>query len=213
LTKLQIIVGSTREGRAAQPVLEWITRRAEAHGAFEVEVLDLRDWPLPMFQETLATIGDRMNPTYSEPIVKAWNEKITEGDAFLFLTPEYNHSISGVLKNAIDNVFISFGFRNKVMAGVSYSGSAVGGARAIEHLAGIAVELELVTLKQSVIVSKVHQAFDEAGEPTDPTSDIALQITLDDLAWWSTALEAARAAGALPPGIRRMRDALEALGT
>ncbi len=68
MTKLQIIVGSTREGRAIEPLIGWTRSRAEAHPAFEVEVLDLRDWPLPMFAETLETIGDRRNPTYSDPI-------------------------------------------------------------------------------------------------------------------------------------------------
>ena len=72
---------------------------------FNVEVLDLRDWPLPFFAETCATIGDFANPTYHDPIVKRWNTKIGEGDAYLFITPEYNHSIPGVLKNAIDSVF------------------------------------------------------------------------------------------------------------
>jgi NAD(P)H-dependent FMN reductase len=211
VTKLQIIVGSTREGRAAEPVAKWVAKRAEAHGGFDVEVLDLRDWPLPMFAETFATIGDRNDPTYSDPIVKAWNAKIREGDAYLFITPEYNHSISGVLKNAIDNVFVSFAFRNKVAAFVGYSGGPVGGARAVEHLAHIMIEVEVVPLKQSVLVGGVGGAFGADGEPTNPISDIALGITLDDLAWWSAALEPARAAGMLRPGVGRIRAAMEAL--
>lgn len=72
---------------------------------FAVEVLDLRDWPLPLFQETIATVGDFADPTYSAPIVKRWNDKIAEGDAYIFVTPEYNRSIPAVLKNAIDSVF------------------------------------------------------------------------------------------------------------
>jgi NAD(P)H-dependent FMN reductase len=86
--RLQIVVGSTREGRHADAVLRWLLPAVKAHGAFEAEVLDLREWPLPLFQETLATIGDFKNPTYSQPIVKKWNQKVAEGDAYLFITAE-----------------------------------------------------------------------------------------------------------------------------
>ena len=89
--KLQIIVGSTRPTRAAERVFPWVLDRAERHGGFEVELLDLRDWPLPFFQEHMGTIGDFADPTYSDPIVKAWNNKLAEGDAFLIVTSEYNH--------------------------------------------------------------------------------------------------------------------------
>ena len=122
LTRLQIIIGSTRPTRAADRVSPWVIERASAHGGFEVEVLDLRDWPLPMFGEHVGTIGDFSDPTYSDPIVKRWNQKIKEAEAYLVVTPEYNHSIPGVLKNAIDNVFVSFAFRNKPLIAVGYSG-------------------------------------------------------------------------------------------
>src|SRR5579872_3262670 len=98
MSTLQIIVGSTRPGRAADQVAPWVIDRAEAHGGFDVEVLDLRDWPLPIFAEHLGSIGDFNDPTYSTPIVRSWNRKISEGDAYLFITPEYNHSVPGVLK-------------------------------------------------------------------------------------------------------------------
>jgi NAD(P)H-dependent FMN reductase len=67
MLRLQVIVGSTREGRHADVIVEWLTPIAKAHGSFDVEVLDLRDWPLPFFQETIATVGDFKNPTYSQP--------------------------------------------------------------------------------------------------------------------------------------------------
>src|ERR1700683_3696515 len=116
MLKLQIIVGSTRPTRGADHVLPWVRSRAESHEAFEVEVLDLRDWPLPIFQEHMGTLGDFVDPPYSEPIVKRWNKKIAEADAYLMITPEYNHSVPAVLKNAIDSVFVSFAFRNKPAA-------------------------------------------------------------------------------------------------
>src|SRR6201995_1200139 len=103
MLKPQIIIGSTRQGRHADRVVQWLQPIAQAHPGFEVETLDLRDWPLPFFPESLATVGDFANPTFSDPIVKRWNAKIKEGDAFLIVTPEYNHSVPGVLKNAIDS--------------------------------------------------------------------------------------------------------------
>ncbi len=87
MSNLQIIVGSTRPTRAVDAILPWLVERAEAHEAFTVEVLDLRDWPLPMFQEHAGTIGDRADPTFSEPIVKRWNAKISEADAYVMVTP------------------------------------------------------------------------------------------------------------------------------
>jgi NAD(P)H-dependent FMN reductase len=197
---LQIIVGSTRPDRASDKVVPWVLERAEAHDAFTVELLDLRDWPLPMFQEHQGSIGDMADPTYSEPIVRQWNHKIAEGDAYLVITPEYNHSIPAVLKNAIDSVFIKPGMRNKPIAAVGYSGGVAAGVRAIEHLAHIAIEMEMAVLRSSVIIPNMRTAFDEDGHPIDPMTEIALQITLDDLAWWSKALERARAEGQLVPG-------------
>jgi NAD(P)H-dependent FMN reductase len=205
LDRLQIIVGSTRDGRAADHVVPWVIDRAESDGRFAVEVLDLRDWHLPMFAETIASVGDFANPTYSDPVVKRWNDTIRQGDAFLFVTPEYNHSVPGVLKNAIDNVFVSFAFRNKPGAFVGYSGGAIGGARAVEHLAHIVIEAEMVPLRSTVLVGGVQQAFDDSGQPVDPMTDAALRVLLDDLAWWSRLLRAGRLEGELPPGRFRLR--------
>jgi NAD(P)H-dependent FMN reductase len=210
MLKLQVIVGSTRPTRAADHVVPWVTDRAERHQAFEVEVLDLRDWALPFFQEHIGTLGNFVDPPYSEPIVKEWNNKIGEADAYLIITPEYNHSTSGVLKNAIDNVFFSFAFRNKAAAFVGYSGGIAAGTRAVEHLASIAIELELHPLKQSVLIPKVESAFNDNHDPIDPDTDIALEIVLDDLAWWSSALAKARSEGQLGPGVFRAREAAAA---
>jgi NAD(P)H-dependent FMN reductase len=210
VSTLQVIVGSTRADRNADRVVPWVLDRARRHPAFTVDLLDLRDWPLPFFQETLATIGDRADPTYSDPVVREWNRRVQQGDAYLFVTPEYNHSVPGVLKNAIDNVFVSYAFRNKPAAAVGYSGGNVGGARAVEHLAHILIEAECVPLRNTVLVGGVLQAFDADGEPVNPLTDTALEIALDDLAWWSAALEAARAGGELPTGNRRLGAAMAA---
>ena len=209
---LKIIVGSTRQGRNADRVIPWITAMAREHGAFELDVLDLRDWALPMFAETLTTVGDPRNPTFSAPVVRRWNATVAEGDAYLFLTPEYNHGIPAVLKNAIDTVFASFAFRGKPAAYVGYSGGIGGGIRSIEHLAQVAIEAEMVPLRSSVVIPFVETAFGPDGQPNDPQTRAAAKILLDDLAWWATALERARAAGTLPPAAFRMMAAKEGEG-
>jgi NAD(P)H-dependent FMN reductase len=168
MLNLKIIIGSTRPGRAADRVTPWIASLAKEHPAFTVDVLDLRDWPLPFFAETFETVGDPRNPAYSDPHVKRWNQRIAEGDAYLFITPEYNHSVPGVLKNAIDSVFASFAFRNKPAGFVGYSGGIAAGVRAIEHLVHIAIEAEMVPLRSTVLIPLVGGAFDHNGSPTTP---------------------------------------------
>jgi NAD(P)H-dependent FMN reductase len=208
--KLQIIVGSTRETRAADRVYPWVLERAGAHPEFEPELIDLRDWPLPLFAEHPGTIGDFNDPVYSDPIVKRWNQKIREADAYLVITPEYNHSVPGVLKNAFDNVFLSFALRNKPLAAVGYSGGIAAASRAIEHLAHIAIEADMAPLRSSVLIPFVNDAFDATGDPVNPMTQVALTITLDDLAWWASALKTARQAGELPPAVFRARAAASA---
>ena len=203
MLNLKIIVGSTRQGRAADLVVPWIGTAAREHGAFDVDVLDLRDWQLPIFGETFATLGDPANPTFSVPQVRRWNDTIGAGDAYLFVTPEYNHSVPAVLKNAIDSVFATFAFRNKPAAFLAYSGGIGGGIRAIEHLAHIAIEAELVPLRNNVVIPFVGAAFGPDRAPVDDRAKLAAKIMLDDLAWWGTTLQRARRGGALPPAIRR----------
>jgi NAD(P)H-dependent FMN reductase len=211
VSKLHVIIGSTRPGRAADLVAPWVIERTKNHGGFDVEVLDLREWSLPMFAETYETVGDFNDPTYSSPIVRSWNHKIAEADAFLVITPEYNHSVPAVLKNALDSVFVSFAFRNKPVAAVGYSGGIAGGVRAIEHLAQIAIEAEMVPLRTATIIPQVFQAFTSDNQPVNPVTDISLRIALDDLKWWSQVLETARAGGQLAPSAFRIQAAAAAV--
>lgn len=201
--KLNIIIGTVRPGRAVDPVARWVADRASEHGAFDVEVLDLRDWPLPHFAEGPETIGDFSDPSYSDPVVRSWNAAQKQADAVVFITAEYNHSIPGVLKNAIDNVFVSFAFRNKPAAFVGYSAGIAAGVRAVEHLAQVAVEAEMVPLRNSVLIPQVHGAFDADGQPTNAAAERSVAIMLDDLAWWGRVLADARAEGQLPPAQAR----------
>jgi NAD(P)H-dependent FMN reductase len=207
MLKLQIILGSTRSGRNADSVCHWFVPIAQSHEAFDVEILDLRDWPLPFFQETMATLGDIGNPTYSDPLVKLWNDKIKEADAYIIVTPEYNRSIPAVLKNAIDTVFFSFSFRQKPVAFVGYSLGPTAGARAVEHLIQVMVEAEAVPVRTPALVPFVSNAFDEEGHAANPALNVSLSVMLDDLAWLAKALQTARKEGQLPPSAARLRAA------
>ena len=208
MLSLKILIGSTRPTRSADLVTPWVVERASGHGAFNVEVLDLRDWPLPMFQEHMGSIGDFADPTYSDPIVRKWNQTLKEADALLVVTAEYLHSIPGVLKNALDSVFVSWALRNKPLAVVGYSIGIAAGVRAVEHLIDIAIESEMVPLRDTVLIPLVGDAFDEHGVPVDPMAEIAMTVMLDDLAWWGTLLARARNEGELAPGSMRVRAAM-----
>jgi NAD(P)H-dependent FMN reductase len=206
MLNLKIIIGSTRPGRAADRVVPWISQVAREHGAFDVDVLDLADWELPIFGETFATLGDPAGPTFSAPQVRRWNDAIGAGDAYMFITPEYNHSVPAVLKNAIDTVFATFAFRNKPAAFLAYSGGIGGGIRAVEHLAHVAIEAELVPLRNAVVIPYVTAAFGPDGRPADDRTHAAAEIMLDDLAWWGAVLRQARLDGPLPPAMMRRTE-------
>ena len=212
MLKLQVIVGSTRPTRAADRVAPWVERRAGERPEFDVDVLDLRDWPLPFFQEHIGTLGDISDPTYSEPIVRLWNQQLKLADAYLIITAEYNHSVPGQLKNALDNVFVSFAMRNKPWAFVGYSGGVAAGVRAVEHLAMIAFEAEAHACRNAVQIPFVADAFDEDGNPRNSATEIALDVLFEDLVWYGNAFKAARDAGEQPPGTFRARAAAAARG-
>jgi len=200
--KLKILVGSTREGRAADRVVPWVARSAEARNSFTVDVLDLREWNLPMFAETIHTVGDFHDPTYSQPLILKWNNTVRDADAVLIVTPEYNHSVPAVLKNAIDSLFFSFALRNKPAGLIGYSGGPVGGARSVEHLAHVLIEAEAVPLRNTVLIPAVQNAFADTGDPADRGTSAALEVLLEDLEWWAGVLADARPSS-LPPGILR----------
>lgn len=208
-----LIAGSTRPNTAADLVLPWLQRTLDADARIDLQVADLRDWSLPFFQEDPAAMGNPMAPTYSDPIVERWNQTVKSADTVVMLTPEYNHSIPPALKNAIDSVFMSGGFRNKPCAFVGYSASPTGGVRAIEHLIQAVSTLEAMPLRSVVLIGQVSGAFDaeNSGEPTSPVTGVATQVMIDDLVWWGRALRSARDEGELPPGQIRMMQAMAAL--
>ncbi|MGX7678659.1 NADPH-dependent FMN reductase [Jatrophihabitans sp. DSM 45814] len=145
MTRIGVILGSTRPGRRGEPVARWVMDEAGRRSDAEFELVDLADYPLPHLDEPLPpSMGQYQNAHTQE-----WAATISRFDGFVFITPEYNHSTSGVLKNAID--FLYAEWNNKAMGVVSYG--AVGGARAAEHLRLVAGEVQMADVRTNVALS------------------------------------------------------------
>jgi NAD(P)H-dependent FMN reductase len=186
MTKIGIILGSTRPGRNGEAVARWVLDVASKRGDAEYELVDLLDYKLPHLDEALPpSMGQ-----YSQPHTQEWARKIASFDGFIMVTPEYNHSTSGVLKNAIDYLFAEW--NNKAVGFVSYG--AMGGARAVEHLRLIAGELQMADVRAQVGLSLFHD-FENFSvlKPGDHQVD-ALGAVLDQVLAWSGALAPLRAA-------------------
>jgi NAD(P)H-dependent FMN reductase len=186
VTKLNIgiIIGSTRPGRLGEQVARWVLSEAQARGDANYELIDLLDYNLPHLDEAVpASMG-----AYANAHTLAWAAKIDSLDGFVFVTPEYNHSTSGALKNAIDFVYAEW--NNKAAAFVSY-GSA-GGTRAVEHLRLIVGELQIADVRAQVALS-LHTDFESYSTLTaGPQHAPALATALDQLTSWSGALRTVR---------------------
>jgi NAD(P)H-dependent FMN reductase len=139
-----IVVGSTRQGRFSERAAAWFHKIAARRTDLSVEIVDLRDYPMPFFDEPASPAW--MPP--KDPVAERWAAKLAELDGFVFVTPEYNHGYSAVLKNALDYAFQQF--NRKPAAFVGYGG--VGAARAIEQLRMVAVELQMAPIPKSVNV-------------------------------------------------------------
>jgi len=193
--KLAVIIGATRQGRKTEQQAKWAFNSAQRLEEVEAELIDLRDYPMPFFDEP---VSPRYNPDRKiDPAVKPWLAKLEEFDAYLFVTPEYNHSITGVLKNALD--YVTWEFLHKPAAVISHG--ANGGARAMTDLKEILSESRAVIVPSasSMSMSGMSETIDENGNlseaakanPYGPQS--GLDALLTDLKWYSDALSVARA--------------------
>ncbi|MFV0360956.1 NADPH-dependent FMN reductase [Tropicimonas sp.] len=190
LPKIGIIISSTREGRFGDRPAAWIAEIAAARRDATFEIVDLRDHPLPFYDEAAS-------PAYGavgNPAGQHWGELMAGFDGFIFITAEYNHSITGVLKNALDYLYPQM--NRKPAAFVSYGG--VGGARAVEQLRLILVELQMAPLRNAVHIgmSEYLGVVTEGKSIADyPYLAESARVMLDDLLWWTRALADARSAG------------------
>lgn len=191
--KLVVVVGSVREGRFGPTVASWVADRANAHGAFEVEVVDLADFDLPL---ALPAVPPKMaGDDYPFPDSLApLTEALSGADAFILVTPEYNHSYPASLKAAIDWHFTQW--TAKPVGFVSYGGAA-GGRHAVLHLENVLTELHAVTVRDGLSFPDYFFSWED-GLPKDPEAEGYAKAMLEQLAWWAGALRAARAAAPYP---------------
>lgn len=183
--KIAVVLGSTRPGRNGKAVADWVVERAQGRTGATYELVDLADFPLPHLDEPLPpSMGQ-----YQHDHTKQWAAKIEEYDGFVFVTPEYNHSMPGVLKNAID--YLQAEWHNKAAALVGYGGA--GGARAVEHLRAVLSEVQIAHVRQALAFSFFT---DFENFSTFKPADLHLSylaVMLDQLESWARALRAERA--------------------
>jgi NAD(P)H-dependent FMN reductase len=185
--RVGIVISTTREGRFGDKAATWIHDIAATRGDLDVEIVDLRDYPMPFFDEPGSPI---FVPPKNE-VARRWGQKAAELDGFIFVTAEYNHGPPAALKNALDYAYKEF--NRKPAAYVGYGG--VGAARAVEQLRLINIELQMAPTKSAVhiggadFIGMLMQGKTFADMPhLDPTA----HALLDDLAWWAHALKSAR---------------------
>lgn len=184
MIKIGIIIGSTRPGRNSEAVAKWVYEIAEQRDDAQFEVIDIADYKLPLLDEP---VPPAMNQ-YSKDHTKAWAEKIGSMDAFIFVTPEYNHAPTGALKNAIDYIYAEW---NNKAAGFVGFGSA-GGVRAVEQLRQIMAELQIADVRAQVSLSlftdfENFSVFKPAPHHTDLVNAMISQVVA-----WGSALKTLR---------------------
>ncbi|MBQ2260288.1 MAG: NAD(P)H-dependent oxidoreductase [Loktanella sp.] len=188
--KIALIIGSTRQTRFADKPAAWMLAQAQKRDDMDVELVDLRDFDLPLFDEAASNLW---MPSSDERAVK-WQQKIGEFDGYIFVVAEYNRSITGALKNALDQAYNEW--NRKPMSAIAYG--SVGGTRALEHLRNIAVELQMVPTRNAVHIGggdffAVHPLG--SNNEIDTIADhlqASVDGTLDDIVWWANATKAAR---------------------
>ncbi|WP_055045126.1 NADPH-dependent FMN reductase [Devosia sp. A16] len=190
--KIAVIISSIRPTRFADKPAKWIADHVAARGDAEVEIVDLKDYPLPLFD---APASDFWMPTPNEVAAK-WQAKLNEFDGYIVVTAEYNRSITGALKNAIDWAYKPF--MKKAVAFVAYG--SVGGARAVEHLRNIMVELQAVPVRHAVHIGGSDflpiMMGQKSWDDTKGNFDPFVPEMLDNLLWWTNATRTARQADA-----------------
>ncbi|WP_369215312.1 NADPH-dependent FMN reductase [Streptomyces flavofungini] len=185
--RVAVLVGSTREGRFAPVVTRWIKSHLDQREDMSADVVDLAETPLPT---VLPAFGGPLAPGTEEALARV-SPRLAAADAFVFVTPEYNHSFPATLKNAID--WHNEQWHAKPVGFVSYGGIS-GGLRAVEQLRLVMAELNATTIRNTVSLHNAWALFDEEHAMRDPQSDAAAKAMLDQLAWWARTLSEARTA-------------------
>ncbi|WP_184759038.1 NADPH-dependent FMN reductase [Streptosporangium album] len=185
--QIAVLLGSTRDGRFGPVVANWLLSHFARREDMDADLIDLVETPLPT---VFPVLGEPPASPEARELLAAVSPRLATADAFVIVTPEYNHSFPAVLKNAID--WHGREWHAKPVGFVSYGGFSAG-LRAVEQLRLVLAELHAVTIRDSVGFQGVWAQFDPAGTATDPACDVAAKTMLDQLAWWAHALREARA--------------------
>jgi NAD(P)H-dependent FMN reductase len=185
MIKVAIIVGSTRPGRRADSVARWVHEKAKGRADAQFDIVDIKDFDLPLLDEPMPPSMAQ----YTKPHTKAWAKTIGSYDAFVFVTPEYNHAPSAALKNALD--FLYAEWNNKAAAFVSYGASA-GGSRAVEQLRQVVGELQIADVRAQVVLSLISDFENFTIFKPNATHEKNLNILFDQLLSWGAALKTVR---------------------
>ena len=185
MLKIAIVTGSTRPGRNNESVANWVHRVAKERKDAAFELVDIASYNLPLLDEPMPPVFAQ----YSHEHTKAWSDKIASFDAYVFVTPEYNHGTSGALKNAIDYLYREW--NNKAAGFVSYGGHA-GGARAVEQLRLIMAEVMVATVRAQVLLSLLTDFENFKTFKPGPQREKELHATIDQVVAWGGALKELR---------------------
>ena len=188
MPRLSIIIGSTRPGRAGLPIADWFTDRARGHGGFEIDVVDLAELDLPMLDEP----NHPRLRQYTHQHTKEWSARVAGADAFVIVTPEYNHGYSAAVKNAID--YLHHEWHYKPVGFVSYGGVAAG-TRAMQQLKQVVTALRMLPLTDAVNIPFHTQFLDDDGRvQANEVMEQAADVMLDELLRVAEALRPLREA-------------------
>lgn len=190
MTTISVIVGSTRQGRFSEKPARWILQHLQKREGIEARLLDLRDFPMPFFDQPVPPARPGRAPFENEA-VKRWTAEIAASDGFIFVTPEYNFGPPAVLKNAIDWVYPEW--NRKAAAFISYGGAL--GARSVQQLRETMIEVQVAPVRSSVhIPVATLWAHFQGGDVDKGLAGLetAAKALIDDLLWWTAALKTAR---------------------
>jgi NAD(P)H-dependent FMN reductase len=184
MLRVAIVTVSTHLGRSNQAVARWVYENANRRVDAEYDLVDIAHYNLPLFNEPMSP----MSGPYTQEHIRRWADKIASFDAYVFVTPEYNHSISCALKNAIDYLYHEW--NNKAAGFVSYGGS--GGVRAVEHLRLVMSELQVADVREQVMFSLLTDFEDFATFKPSPQHEMSVHAMLDQVIAWGSALKSLR---------------------
>jgi NAD(P)H-dependent FMN reductase len=176
---IPLLLGSAREGRASENVARYVHGLAQKNEKFKTELLDVRDF-----------VAQAKTQAMPEDRAKRWSETMRRADGLIIISPEYNHSFPGELKLMLDQLYKEYHYKPAGICGVSAGG--LGGARMVEALRLVLIELHMTNVREAVYFLKAKELFDESGAITDPSYEERLTKLFDEMVWYADALKKAR---------------------